>query len=154
MAAPLSRPSRPSLRSALPAILGAVLASLFSVLIAIGFLRWRADAQRRAISEHQRRCEAGDGAACDLLRSACMKRSPEGCVALGDVCLGPGPRHDPAEGARLISEACEYHFVEACRRAASLYDGIGEVAPDPDRARALRKRACSFGDESACTNGP
>src|SRR5678815_2086394 len=97
------------IRQVLPAILGAVLASAFCVVIAVGFLRWRADAQRRFLGERQRLCGGGDISACDVLRSACLKRSAEGCMALAETYIGPGPRHDGREGARLLAEACEYH---------------------------------------------
>jgi len=142
------------IRQVLPAILGALLASAFCVVIAVGFLRWRADAQRRVLEERQRRCGAGEISACDLLRSACLKRSGEGCLALAETYIEPGPRHEAREGARLLAEACEHHVVDACRRAALMYEEGGEVPLDHERAADLRKRACAFGERALCPKGP
>ena len=142
------------IRQVLPAILGALVASLFCVAIAVGFVWWRADAQRRFLGERQRLCGQGEISACDLLRSACLKRSAEGCMALAETYLGPGPRHDGREGARLLGEACEYHAVDGCRRAALLYEEGRDAPPDRDRAADLRKRACALGDKALCLKGP
>jgi TPR repeat protein len=142
------------IRGAIPAIVGALLASALCVGIAVGFLRWRADAQKEILSERKTRCSGGDAAACDLLRSACLKRVGEACVALAESHLASGPRHDGPEGARLLAEACDHHVIEACRRAASLYEEGREVPPERDRAAALMQRACTFGDKAACAKGP
>jgi TPR repeat protein len=141
-------------RGAVLAIGGALLASAVCVGIAVGLLRWREDAQRTILYERKGRCTSGDSAVCDLLRSACLKRSGEGCAALAEAHLAPGPRRDAREGARLFSEACDYHVVEGCRRAASLYAEGRDVPPDRDRAAALTKRACALGDTAACSKGP
>jgi TPR repeat protein len=142
------------IRGALPAIGGAILASALCVGIAVGFLRWREDAQRQLLNERKGRCGRGDLAACDLLRSACLKRVGEGCLALAETYLAPGPRHDGPEGVRLLTEACDHHMVEACRRAALLYEEGRDVPLDRDRAAALLKRACTLGDATACAKGP
>lgn len=141
-------------RGALLAIGGALLASVLCVGIAVGFLKWRADAQLGILNERKLLCGRGELAACDLLRSACLKRIAEACLSLGESYLAPGPRHDGPEGARLLSEACDHHMVDGCRRAASLYAEGREVPPDPDRAAALMKRACALGDTAACAKGP
>jgi len=142
------------IRGAVLAIGGALLASALCVGIAVGFLRWRADAQRELFIQRKERCGAGDLATCDLLRSACLKRIGEGCLALAEAYLAPGPRHDGPEGTRLLSEACDHHVVEGCRRAAALYEAGREVSLDRERAAALLKRACALGDAPACAKGP
>jgi hypothetical protein len=142
------------IRGAVLAIGGALLASAICVGIAVGFLRWREDAQRRILLERKDRCTAGDLAVCDILRSACLKRSGEGCLALAEAYLAPGPRHDGPEGARLLAEACDHHVVKGCRVAAVLYDEGREIPADRERAATLRKRACAFGDTEVCAKGP
>lgn len=142
------------IRGALPAILGALFASALCVGTAVGFLRWRAEAQQEILNERKGRCGHGDVAACDLLRSACLKRVGEACLALAESHLGSGPRHDAQEAVRLLTEACDHHVAEACRRAAALYKEGREVPVDRDRAAALMQRACTSGDKDACAKGP
>jgi TPR repeat protein len=142
------------IRGPVLAIGGALLASALCVGIAVGFLHWRAGAQRQILLERKERCERGALQACDLLRSACLKRSGEGCLALAGAYLATGPRHDGPEGARLLAEACDHHIVEGCRRAASLYGEGREVPADLGRAAALLKHACALGDTAACSKGP
>jgi TPR repeat protein len=142
------------IRSALPAILGALVLSTLCAIVAVALLKWRAEAQSRVFSERQKFCAAGELAACDLLRSACLKRSGEACVGLAETYIGAGPRRDAPEAARLLSEACEYRVIEGCLRAASLYVEGRDVPPDQDRARTLRKRACVLGDKGACARFP
>jgi len=143
--------TRRALVAVLPAILGALLASALCVAIAVGFLAWRDATQHRLLVDRKKLCETGDRTACDLLRNACLKRSAEACLALADTYLGAGPRHDGAEGARLLAEACEHHLAEACTRAAALYTDGREVPADPGRASDLRQRGCALGDQAACS---
>jgi TPR repeat protein len=85
----------------------------------------------------ERRCRAGDGAACEAL----------------------GQREEERGSARralgYYEEACEAHVATACARAGAFYD---DQAPhegiDPDRARAARfaEKACKLGDGGGCRN--
>ena len=134
----------------LPAILGALGASALCVAIAVAFLRWRDDAQHRLLVERKSLCATGNSTACDQLRSACLKRSADGCLALADTYLSAGPRHDAVEGARLLTEACDHNLAEACRRASAIYADGRDIERDPERARSLRLRACTFGDKESC----
>lgn len=145
---------RPTFVGVLPAIFGALVVSALCVGTAVVFLRWRDEAQHRVVVDHKRLCAEGDRSACDVLRSACLKRSAEGCLALADTYLGAGPRHDAPEGARLLAEACDHNLVEACRRAADLYSAGRDVPEDSGRAAELRRRACALGDRGSCGTPP
>ena len=64
---------------------------------------------------------------------------------------------DPAEGARWLVNGCETPDPQraddqACNRLGLLYAAGTGVTKDPDRARALFKRACDRKYERACAN--
>jgi TPR repeat protein len=71
---------------------------------------------------------------------------------LGDVL--PEPRDVLVEGDVLAEDEqeCEHGDGKACAKMAGRYREGSEVAKDPDRAMAYLRKACDFGDRSACND--
>jgi TPR repeat protein len=138
-------------RAGLTAAFGALAITAVALFGSMGFLRWRSAEQRRVLDDRSVRCKSNDIAACDLLRSACIKRSGDGCVALADAYAAPGPNHDPRESLRLLDEACTYRSADACLRAAKLQLAGGATPKNPIQARSLVERGCELGNAEACS---
>jgi hypothetical protein len=132
-------------------VLGAVGVAIAALVLSIGVLVWRSGAQRQVIDAQTARCRNADLAACDNLRSQCIKRSGESCTALAESILASAAPHDIREAVRLLAEACELRDRNACLRAASLLAKGDGVPADPGRATQLRARACTLGATDACT---
>jgi TPR repeat protein len=140
-------------RAGLLPALGAVLLTLFAVGGSVGFLAFQGKEQERYLAAKSARCGRGATDACDALRSLCLKRDPDGCVALADAHLTAGPSHDAREAARLLGEACGYRHPRACARAGRMALEGGETPKDPTRAKSLLERGCQIGEKEACALG-
>lgn len=125
--------------------------TVLALLGSLGFLRWRASEQRRVLDDRSARCKNDDATACDFLRSACLKRSGDGCVALSEAYFAAGPNHDAREAVRLLGEACTYRSAAACVRGAKLQLSGDAVPKNPIEARSLLERGCELGDREACS---
>jgi TPR repeat protein len=123
---------------------------VLAVLGSIGFLEFRAKEEFRLFAARSTLCVQGTVAACDQLRSACVKRSGDACFALANAVLSPGPRHDAAEGVHLLTQACDLRHAAACERAATELMEGRDVPKDERAGRELRLRACKLGIRDAC----
>jgi TPR repeat protein len=141
----------PTDRAGLLPALGAVLLTLFAVSGSVGFLAFQGKEQERFLAARSTQCSGGAAEACDALRSLCLKRDPDACVALADAHLAVGPNHDAREAARLLGEACGYRHPRACERAGRMALEGGETSKDLPRAKDLLDRGCKIGEKEACT---
>lgn len=141
----------PNDRAGLLPALGAVLLTLFAVGGSVGFLAFQGKEQERFLAARSTRCGGGAADACDTLRSLCLKRDPDACVALADAHLAAGPNHDAREAARLLGEGCGYRHPRACARAGRMALEGGEVPKDLPHAKDFLERGCQIGDKEACT---
>jgi len=139
-----------SARSSLAPALGAAALAAVALVLSIGMLLWRSGAQRQVIDAETARCRNGDLAACDNLRSQCLKRSGESCTALAESILANNPQRDAHEALRLLNEGCDLRDRNACLRAASLLQAGTLLPPDAPTAARLRQRACTLGAPQAC----
>lgn len=130
--------------------LAAFALTVATVAISIAFLSWRGREQGRVLAAEEERCRRGESGSCDSLRSACIKRSADACVALARTYESSGALHDPAEAVRLLSEACVYHHASACLGAGRRYLEGNGVPQDLSQARSLLDRGCGFGAHEAC----
>jgi TPR repeat protein len=146
-----SAPAESRLRAGLLAAFGALALTIVAIVGSLGFLWWRSNEQLRVLDVRKGRCAGGDASACDLLRNACLKRSADGCAALGNALLATGPRHDATEGLRLLGEACTYRQRDACLRAGTLLTTGTDVPKDEAAGRRLLDRACLMGLKDACS---
>lgn len=136
------------MRGPLIALAGAILAVVLAALGAWGFIEWRSAEQQRRLAAHAEACYAAEQVACDQLRAACEKRSGIACAALATRYLeGRGIAPDPAEGLRLLDEACRAHHARSCVRSATIRRQEGR---EVDKAREAMQKACSLGLDSAC----
>lgn len=133
----------------LPAVF-AVLLTLFAVGGSVGFLAFQGKEQQRFLAARSVRCSGGATDACDALRSLCLKRDPDACVALADAHLAPGPSHDAREAARLLGEACRYRHPRACSRAGRMALEGAETPKDVPEAKKLLEHGCEIGALEAC----
>jgi hypothetical protein len=135
-------------------VLWALGTGVLAVVIAVGISLWQAGAQREVLDTQGARCEQGVAAACDTLRSLCLKRYGDACQALaGAILASPPPKQDVRDAMRLLSEACDLRSRDACVRAGrKLLDGDG-VAKDPAEAKRLLDRGCELGAKEACGLG-
>jgi len=130
-------------------MIGALALVVLSAAAAVVFLAWRASAQHDVLTGRAGKCRAGDAAACDSLRTACLKRSPEACELLAGAYLAEkGP--DPHEAVGLFEEACTYRGADGCFRAGSMVAAGQGVPKDASHARDLFTRGCSLGSADAC----
>ena len=133
----------------LPA-LGAVLLTLLAVGASVGFLGVQSKEQQRVLAIKSTRCATGVTDACDALRSLCIKREPDACVALADAHMRAGPSHDGREAERLLVEACGYRHPRACARAGQMALEGSEGPKDLAQAKQLLERGCEIGEKDAC----
>ena len=98
----------------------------------------------------------------ELLSASSFKRSLNACHR-GDMraCEEVGVRYITGNGVRVngykalryLSKACDRGVVGACNTMAFIYaDGEGGVRQDYSKALYYWKRACRYGDRSACAN--
>ena len=87
-------------------------------------------------------------AACDALRSQCMKRSAEACESLAESLFRSN--RDTKDAMRLLAEACALSNRNACLRGGRrLLEGNG-VPKDIAEATRLLDRGCTLGAREAC----
>src|SRR5882672_9401971 len=107
-----------SSRSNIAPALGAAAVAVLAVVGAVVILVWRGGAQRDLLDAEMARCQQADMAACDALRSQCMKRSGEACESLAESLLRS--KRDAKDAMRLLSEACALSTRKACLRGGRL----------------------------------
>jgi TPR repeat protein len=139
-------------RSGVAPALWGVATGVLALGIAMGVALWQGSAQRQVLDAQQARCGKGDAAACDALRSLCLKRYGDACESLAEAMLAsPTDKRDDRDAMRLLSEACDLHNRRACVRAArKLLDGDG-VAKDAAGAKRFLERGCELGAKEACS---
>jgi hypothetical protein len=138
-------------RSGVAPALWGVGAGVLALGIAVAVSLWQSSAQREVLDARRGRCENGDAAACDGLRSLCLKRYGDACEALAQAILASPPdKRDNRDAMRFFGEACALRSRRACVTAArKLLDGDG-VAKDPAEAKRLLARGCELGAREAC----
>lgn len=93
--------------------------------------------------------------ASEMLQQACGLKSPEACIALGQVLLAGhgGLKAQPGRALAVLLSACDLQSTGGCSQAAQIL-GKGHVANDwhPERRRAISliDKACKLGDKDAC----
>jgi TPR repeat protein/tRNA A-37 threonylcarbamoyl transferase component Bud32 len=117
-------------------------------------------AQGRGVAADPGRATAAFRSARDHWRPECTNRRATACVGLADLLAGGqgGPVDGPgATGlyrwvADLYADRCDRRPGPSCAALAALYDAGQGVGADPQRAAALRERACEGGDSEVCVS--
>src|SRR4051812_16967300 len=115
-------------------VLGAVGVAGGALVLSVAILVWRGGAQRQVLDAETARCRKADLAACDQLRSQCIKRSGESCTPPAESIPAPPAPPDTREAVRPPGEACELRARPACLRPSKPL-GTGD-GPPADLRRA------------------
>jgi uncharacterized protein len=84
------------------------------------------------------------------LERGCALKHRESCANLGSLLVKSGGLSDFDRGLKLLTETCEAKAGAGCASLGVIYEsGIG-VAPNPQRALALYRLACSYKSSSGC----
>jgi hypothetical protein len=86
------------------------------------------------------------GRATRAFQRACELDEPTSCTLLGIALISRGPRADVAHGREMLERACERSQAQACAGLGFSYRN----SSDEERASYYLKRACDYGDRSAC----
>jgi len=86
--------------------------------------------------------------------SACNRGNMVACEEVGvRYITGNGVRVNGYKAIKYLSKACDSRVAGACNTMAFIYaDGEGGVRQDYRKALYYWKKACRYGDRSACAN--